>query len=70
MENNKIHITVSLSQMPTSGANCDHAANPSLFNREITMELWVEAHLLRFLISESSLSLCEDWVRGEDEECN
>lgn len=32
-ENNKIHITVSLSQMPTSGANCDHAADPSLFKR-------------------------------------
>lgn len=46
MENNKIHITVSLSQMPTSGANCDHTANPFLFNGEMTPELWVQAHLL------------------------
>lgn len=37
-ENNKFHIRVSLSQMPTSGANCDHAANPFLLNREITVE--------------------------------
>lgn len=67
-ENNKILITVSLSQMPTSGANCDHAANPFLFNREITIELWVEAHLLRFLIFQPSLSLLKDWLKWEDEE--
>lgn len=37
-ENNKIHISVSLSQMPTRGSNSD-PANPPVFNREITAEL-------------------------------
>ena len=52
-EKNKIHISVSVSQMPTQGANRYHAANPFRFYREITMDLWAE----------SSLSQREDRVR-------